>query len=143
MTRFLLTADAETGRGFGRASSRAVGDEDRVAGVTRGVVHLHRTEARIGQQPEGHLLTPTGPKPGTALRKGHGHTVQQADGIRHRCDWVADVVLQVAGDARLVHEEGASRLQDRLDGAEHLERPGLVVYSVENERGTERSVRGQ
>ena len=30
-----------------------------------------------------------------------------------------------------------------LDGAEHLERPGLVVYSVEDERGTERPVRGQ
>jgi uncharacterized protein YjbI with pentapeptide repeats len=30
------------------ASSRSVSDEDRVAGVARGVVHRHGTEARVG-----------------------------------------------------------------------------------------------
>src|SRR5688500_6617586 len=117
-------------------------DEDRVARVATGVVHFGGAEARIGQQREGNLLAPAGPEPGSALSKGNRHAVQQADGVRHRGDWVVDVVFEVAGDARLVHQEGASRLQDRLNGSEHLERSGLVMYGVENERGTERLVGG-
>src|SRR5215207_5750284 len=96
-------------------SVRAVGDENRVAGVAGSVVHLHMAEPCLRQQPKGTLLAPAGPEPGSAFSEGYRHAVQQTDGVRHWRDWVSDVVLEVAGDARLVHEERATRLQDRLD----------------------------
>ena len=59
--------------------------------------------------------------------------MQRAHGVGHRREWVAHVVLQVAGQTRLLHDEHATRRERRMDAFQHARWVGLVVDSVEHE----------
>ena len=115
--------------------------EDRVGRVAFGVVHRDRSEAGVGEELDGDLLAPRRTQSGAALGQRHGHAVQQADAVDDRRLRRLEVVGEHAGDARLVHQEPATRPQ-RLPGrGEHLERAGLVVHRVEDQHCVERLVR--
>ena len=95
------------------------------------------TKPGVGQQPARHLLAERRTEPGPALGQRDGHAVQRAHRVEQRSERVADVVLEVARDPRLLHHEGAARDEGVVDARQHALRVDLVVEGVEHEDGVE------
>jgi hypothetical protein len=67
--------------------------------------------------------------------------MQSAHGVRHRRERIADIVLQIAGQTRLLHDEHATGHERRMDAFQHARqaprRPGrpLIVEPALTDRG--------
>src|SRR3989338_3363160 len=97
----------------------------------RGVEHLDRAEAGLGEEPPRRLFAPRGAEPRAALGEGDRHAVEHAHAVHVRRERTADVVLEAARRLGLDHEVDPVRRERGRDAAEHRRGIALVVDRVE------------
>src|SRR6185503_21225258 len=108
----------------GQTSLRA--DVVVVHGVVRQRVHHAALEPRFGEQLAGDLFAPGGAEALAAGGQRDGHAVHAGDRIDERRHRVRRVLVQVAGDADVLHQVHAVGAQRVVDVAQYRARRRLI-----------------
>src|SRR4029434_332577 len=94
--------------------SRAVilmaANENAVLG-TRRVHNFNISEAGLQQHLSCSLFTPDGSEPGALHGERYRHAVHQAESVVHRREWITDVLLKLAAELEVDHQECSTWLQ--------------------------------